>query len=77
MLKKIALLILIFILSIPLAIAVTLFTFPLWRWFEAMTGIEAYGHSGPAQWCYLLVYGLIVAVFCVFRYLNTSNKQQL
>jgi len=68
--------VLIVVLSLPAAVAVTLLTLPVWRWFEATTGIEAYGHSGPAEWCYLLVYGLIVTVLSVIWYLGGKNKHQ-
>jgi hypothetical protein len=41
----------------PLALAATFFLTPLWRWVEVHYGIEAIGHSGPATWCFGLVYG--------------------
>ncbi len=49
----------------PVAVVITFFTFPFWRWFEETSGIESIGHSGPAEWCYLLVY-FIVIVFVAF-----------
>jgi hypothetical protein len=42
----------------PLSILITLLLLPLWRWFEEATGIESVGHSGPALWCYALVFAL-------------------
>ena len=41
---------------IPLAAVVTIFLFPFWSWVESRFAIEAVGHSGPADWCYLVVY---------------------
>lgn len=43
--------------ALPLAFAVTVASAPFWAWVEARFGIEAYGHSGPAAWCYWTVYG--------------------
>lgn len=40
----------------PLSVLVTILLAPLWRWIEAGTGIESVGHSGPATWCYGLVF---------------------
>jgi MYXO-CTERM domain-containing protein len=45
---------------LPLAAVTTLLALPLWRWLEARFGIEAVGHSGPADWCYEVVYALWV-----------------
>jgi hypothetical protein len=46
---------------LPVAVAVTLLLVPLWRRLEASTGIESIGHSGPADWCFWLVYALLLA----------------
>jgi hypothetical protein len=45
---------LILLASLPLGFVVAIALLPLWRWIERATGIEAVGHSGPAEWCYLL-----------------------
>lgn len=37
---------------LPLAAMTTLALLPVWSWLETTTGIEAVGHSGPADWCY-------------------------
>jgi len=47
-------------LTLPAAFFITLFTFPFWRWLESATGVESFGHSGPADWCYWLVYGILI-----------------
>jgi hypothetical protein len=49
------------VLALPLSALVTIFILPLWSWLEAITGIEAVGHSGPAVWCYLLVLAIVAA----------------
>jgi hypothetical protein len=46
---------------LPVAVAVTFLLVPLWRRLEASTGIESIGHSGPADWCFWLVYALLLA----------------
>jgi uncharacterized membrane protein len=56
--------------SLPLAIVTGVFTAPLWNAFEARTGIESYGHSGPSDWVYEMLWivwtgVLIGAVFAV------------
>lgn len=50
------------IFSAPLAVILTLMLFPLWNWFEGATGIEAMGHSGPATWCFIAVYGVFLGL---------------
>jgi hypothetical protein len=61
--------ILIILVGVPLAIAATIIAHPFWRWFELSTGIESFGHSGPAGWCYIFDYALFVlmAGFMFFR----------
>jgi hypothetical protein len=44
------------LVSAPLAIVVTLVLSSGWKWLEATHGIEAFGHSGPAEWCYVATY---------------------
>ncbi len=50
----------IILISAPLSIVATILLFPFWSWLEAASGIESVGHSGPAEWCYMVVF-LIVA----------------
>lgn len=61
------------ILCFPVAVAITFVTSPLWSWLESRSGIEAYGHSGPAEWCYLLVYGILVAV-CTWAWARLERR---
>jgi len=52
------------LISAPIAIAVTIALLPFWSWVESMSEIESVGHSGPAEWCYLMSYIIILA--CIF-----------
>ncbi|WP_031432813.1 hypothetical protein [Methylomarinum vadi] len=45
---------------LPLAFILTLVLEPFWQWIERNHAIEAVGHSGPAEWCFLLVYAVCV-----------------
>jgi hypothetical protein len=47
--------------AVPLSIVTTILLFPAWSWLEASTGIESVGHSGPAEWCYAVVF-LVLAM---------------
>ena len=46
------------VLCLPAAILVTFVLSPLWSWIEARFGVESMGHSGPADWCFGLMYVL-------------------
>jgi len=48
------------IVCTPLALIITVFTNPFWLWFEKTFSIESVGHSGPAEWCYITVYLLLI-----------------
>lgn len=61
------------VISVPLSILVTIVMFPFWRWFEAATAIESFGHSGPAEWCYLATF-LIVATSAVIAFGRSGGK---
>ena len=60
------------IAAVPVAAVVTLLLYPLWSWIEATFGIESVGHSGPADWCFMMVYGIVVvtAVSALWRILR-------
>lgn len=43
---------------------------PFWGWFEARTGIESLGHSGPADWVFTTLIGLAaVVIFGVLEFI--------
>lgn len=52
---------------------VTILLVPLWRWIEADFGVEAIGHSGPAEWCFLLVFGILMAA-ALYLLWRTSRR---
>ena len=45
----------------PIAIFATIILLPVWSWIESTLEIESIGHSGPAEWCYLASYLIILA----------------
>ncbi len=65
------------ITAMPVAIAVTIFMIPLWSWLENTFAIESIGHSGPAEWCYILTY-LLVLIVATFTWwaIKRQRKQQ-
>ena len=67
----------IILISVPLSVVVTVFLFPFWSWFEASTGIESVGHSGPAEWCYVVAFLLLVvgAVLGLFGWRWVSETE--
>ena len=62
LLKHTGITMVILVVTFPVAFMITIITFPFWRWFEETTGIESFGHSGPAEWCFWLVYLLFISV---------------
>jgi hypothetical protein len=63
----------ILVVSVPLSFLLTIAMFPFWRWFEAATAIESFGHSGPSEWCYLATF-LIVATSAVLAFSRRGGK---
>lgn len=55
--------------SLPLAGLATVMIFPFWNWFEKATGIESFGHSGPANWRYLFDYVVVasLSIYVLFK----------
>lgn len=48
------------VLLLPVTLIVTFMLFPLWSWIEDSFNIESVGHSGPAEWCFVVVFALLV-----------------
>lgn len=46
----------------PVAFVATFLLLPLWSWIERVHGIESVGHSGPADWCFWVVYATLNVV---------------
>ena len=57
------------------SVAVTVLLFPFWSWLETFSGIESVGHSGPASWCYLLVFLLLLVVSAAAVVLRTLIRR--
>jgi len=53
------------VLAAPIAVVATFMLWRFWDWFERKTGIESLGHSGPAEWCYLAIYTILVSVVLI------------
>lgn len=60
------------VVAVPIAAIVTFLASPFWNWFEAKTGIESIGHSGPAGWCFAAVCGF-TSLFMVAGWLCLSR----
>lgn len=52
----------IIVLALPVAFVLTMMLAPAWSAIERRWGIESLGHSGPATWCYALVFACVVVV---------------
>lgn len=52
---------LIAVLAAPLTLLLTFVLSPFWNWFETVSGIESMGHSGPANWCFLAIFLLVLS----------------
>jgi hypothetical protein len=48
--------------ALPITFVFTYSLMPLWRILERDFGIESVGHSGPASWCFGVVYTLALLV---------------
>lgn len=60
------------LLCIPLAGIFTLILYPLWGWIEAATGIESFGHSGPATWCFVATYAIFCTALFILKKLESK-----
>ena len=50
-------------------------TSPFWGWFEAKTGIESLGHSGPADWVFEVPGGFCtILLFCGLEYMSRTRS---
>jgi hypothetical protein len=61
--------------AVPAASIVTLLLYPLWSWIEATYGIESVGHSGPADWCFMVVYGVFLAALLPLLWRNWRRRR--
>jgi hypothetical protein len=63
------------LISAPAAIIATFVLTPFWSWLEATTGIESIGHSGPADWCYLVTLTLVFCGIAVSLFLRARKRR--
>jgi hypothetical protein len=49
-------------LDLPVAFVLTMMLVPVWSAIESRWGIESVGHSGPAAWCYGVVFAGVAAI---------------
>src|SRR5262245_9919368 len=52
----------IIVISLPVTFWLTILLFPFWGWIEARYGIESAGHSGPSDWCFSVVFVIVMSV---------------
>jgi hypothetical protein len=65
------------LLSIPVAFILTFVLAPFWSWLEATTDIESIGHSGPAEWCYLVTFTVVFCSIALPLFVRERRKQRL
>ena len=64
------------LLALPTAFGITLVMMPTWLWIEKQTGLESAGHSGPAGWCYLTTYFVIVGGCALLWSANVRRRDR-
>ena len=64
---RLAMLLLMVFIAVPIAVIGTFLLMPLWRWIERVWALEAIGHSGPATWCFVATYGVALATMLLVR----------
>ncbi len=60
LIKSVLIVLAVVLAAFPVTFVVTFMLDPLWSWIEATYGIESIGHSGPADWCFWLVFCILV-----------------
>ncbi len=69
--RGLAMIAVIVLLGVPVTFFATIALLPLWSEIERRYGIESVGHSGPADWCFWVVFviylGVALAVARPFR----------
>ncbi len=67
--------IIIFLLLIPASVVTTFLLMPFWSWLEKNTAIEAVGHSGPSEWCFVVIFTIIsCSLVTVFLFRQKKNN---
>lgn len=68
--------VLIVLVALPGSFLLTVALFPFLAWVESETGIETIGHSGPADWCILTLWGLCAGIGIAF-YRRCRRREKL
>ena len=63
----------ILVIDLMVAFVLTMMLLPLWSAIERRWGIESIGHSGPATWCFVLVF-VCVAALSLGKYLHGLGR---
>lgn len=58
------------------SVTATILLFPFWSWLESFSRIESVGHSGPASWCYLIVFLFFLVVSAAAVVLRTRSRRR-
>jgi len=53
------------LIGLPITFAATIALLPLWSMIERRYGIESVGHSGPADWCFWVVFGVYLSLAAI------------
>jgi predicted PurR-regulated permease PerM len=64
------------ITAIPSSIIITIILNPVWSWLEMSTGIESMGHAGPAEWCYMLIFFLLILGATIIILISKQHRQK-
>ena len=66
------------VLALPFTFVVTFLLYPFWSWIEARFGIESIGHSGPADWCFLAIFALSLAIaaICLILFVRKTDSRE-
>jgi len=76
-LKRFILLFVAIVLAVPVSVVLTFLLLPLWNWLENTHGIESVGHSGPADWCFVATFSVVVALIVAgWIYLWSAAKDK-
>jgi len=74
--KLLIIIVVLIIICIPLALIITILSNPLFVWFEKTFSIESVGHSGPAEWCYITVYLLLISLSGLILFKIKNRKTE-
>ena len=75
--RRLAMLAAIVLLGVPVTFFATIVLLPLWSAIERRFGIESVGHSGPADWCFWVMFLVYLGVaLMVARPFRPSTRSE-